>query len=208
MCIPSLACSSSWYLLRHETRRGRALGQVALGIQSDVRLTDQDLDKYILGCGDGPASFNSEMTSAGRRVVSIDPIYAFSGDEIRRRIEETYETIVGQARRNAHRYRWTRFRNADELGRARLSVMDVFLRDFDDGLTSGRYQSRALPSLPFKDRQFDLCLCSHLLFLYSEQLSLDFHLAAIQELTRVAAEVRIFPLVSLDCEPSPHLEPA
>lgn len=170
-------------------------------------LSNRDLSKRILGCGDGPASFNSEMTVAGRQVVSIDPIYAFSKDEIRQRIEETYETIVGQARRNAHRYRWTRFRDADELGRARLSVMDVFLRDFDDGLASGRYQSGALPSLPFEDRQFDLSLCSHLLFLYSEQLSLDFHLASIRELLRVASEVRIFPLVSLDCEPSPHLEP-
>jgi hypothetical protein len=180
---------------------GRSLSEY----QAMFALTDQDLDKYILGCGDGPASFNSEMTTAGRRVVSVDPIYAFSGDEIRQRIGDTYQTIVGQARRNTHRYCWTRFRDADELGRVRLGVMEAFLHDFDEGLASGRYRCEALPSLPFEDRQFKLCLCSHLLFLYSEQLSLDFHLVSIRELLRVAEEVRVFPLVSLDCEPSPHL---
>jgi hypothetical protein len=41
--------------------------------------------------------------------------------------------------------------------------------------------------------------------LYSEQLSLEFHLASIQELLRVAGEVRIFPLLGLDCQPSPYL---
>jgi hypothetical protein len=51
-----------------------------------------------------------------------------------------------------------------------------------------------------------LCLCSHLLFLYSEQLSLEFHLAAISELLRVAREVRIFPLVQLNGKVSPYVE--
>ena len=45
----------------------------------------------------------------------------------------------------------------------------------------------------FADREFDLALCSHLLFLYSEQLTADFHLASIRELCRVAGEVRVFP---------------
>jgi hypothetical protein len=36
---------------------------------------------------------------------------------------------------------------------------------------------------------------------------LAFHLAAIQELLRVAREVRIFPLLTLDRKLSPHVEP-
>jgi hypothetical protein len=51
------------------------------------------------------------------------------------------------------------------------------------------------------------CVCSHLLFLYSAQLSLEFHLDAIAEFLRVASEVRIFPLLQLDCQPSAYLEP-
>ena len=40
-------------------------------------LTDQDLAGRIVGCADGPASFNAEATRLGTRVVSCDPIYAF-----------------------------------------------------------------------------------------------------------------------------------
>jgi hypothetical protein len=41
--------------------------------------------------------------------------------------------------------------------------------------------------------------------LYSAHLSFDFHLHSLQEMLRVAREVRIFPLLNLDRSPSPHL---
>ena len=40
-------------------------------------LSDQDLKGRILGCGDGPASFNAELTKKGGKVVSVDPLLAF-----------------------------------------------------------------------------------------------------------------------------------
>jgi hypothetical protein len=60
--------------------------------------------------------------------------------------------------------------------------------------------------LPFADGAFDLALCSHLLFLYSAQFDEAFHRASIRELCRVAAEVRIFPLLALDGSRSPFVE--
>ncbi len=60
--------------------------------------------------------------------------------------------------------------------------------------------------LPFADDAFDLALCSHLLFLYTEQLGEDFHQTAIRELCRVAREVRIFPLLALGGRRSPHVD--
>jgi hypothetical protein len=48
---------------------------------------------------------------------------------------------------------------------------------------------------------------SHLLYLYSEQLNFEFHRAAIEELLWVAKRVRIFPLLTLDGNLSPHIEP-
>ena len=45
------------------------------------------------------------------------------------------------------------------------------------------------------------------MFLYSDQLGLEFHLKAILELCRVAKEVRIFPLLDLSHKTSAHLEP-
>ena len=58
---------------------------------------------------------------------------------------------------------------------------------------------------PSMTNQFDLALCSHYLFLYSEHINFESHLAQILELCRVAKEVRIYPLVALDGNLSPHL---
>jgi hypothetical protein len=49
-------------------------------------LTDDDLQLRIVGCGDGPASFNAEATRLGSTVVSCDPIYRYDAEELRQRI--------------------------------------------------------------------------------------------------------------------------
>ncbi|MEA5554133.1 SAM-dependent methyltransferase [Anabaena cylindrica UHCC 0172] len=169
-------------------------------------LSETDLNKKILGCGDGPASFNAEMTELGYSVVSIDPIYEFSREQIRQRVQETYEPIISQVKQNADHYVWNNFHDAEQLGYARLAAMEKFLLDYENGRIKGHYLWQSLPKLELADNQFELCVCSHLLFLYSDNLSLDFHIASIHELLRISKEVRIFPLLKLDCEPSPYLE--
>jgi hypothetical protein len=169
-------------------------------------MSERDLTGRILGCGDGPASFNAEATALGHSVTSFDPIYSFSMEEIRRRAEDSHETVISQLRSIQDGFVWNYFLDPDDLGRARLAAMNCFLEDFEKGKADGRYVTASLPSLPFEDGQFDLALCSHLLFLYSDQLDFDFHRASIEELLRVASEVRIFPLLILDRRPSPHLD--
>lgn len=171
-------------------------------------LSDADLNAKILGCGDGPASFNAEMTQLGYSVVSIDPVYQFSASQIKQRVQETYDSVISQVKQNSYRYIWKNFRDADELGRSRLAAMERFLLDYEVGKAVGRYLPQSLPSLKFPDHHFELCVCSHLLFLYSEQLSLEFHITAIHELLRVSQELRIFPLLKLDGEPSAYVEAA
>jgi hypothetical protein len=168
-------------------------------------LDDADLRGSILGCGDGPASFNAVAASRGYRVVSADPIYRFSAAEIERRIDETAAEIAEQTKRNMHEFVWTHFKSVDELIEARLGAMREFLADYEDGKAAHRYVDASLPKLPFADDQFALALCSHLLFLYSVQHDADFHLESILELKRVAEEVRIFPLLELGAVPSRHL---
>ncbi|MGB3614022.1 MAG: hypothetical protein WBA10_09530 [Elainellaceae cyanobacterium] len=170
-------------------------------------LSPGDLDASILGCGDGPASFSAEMTALGRSVVSVDPIYQFSADEIRQRVQQTYDPIVSQLKQSSHRYVWETIPDADALGQSRLAAMERFLLDYGRGKAEARYRYQSLPHLELANDQFDLCLCSHLMFLYSEQLSLDFHLASSLELLRIAPDVRIFPLLTLDGELSPYLKP-
>jgi hypothetical protein len=170
-------------------------------------LTEDDLALKIVGCGDGPASFNAEATRRGSAVISCDPIYRFDVDQLRERIASTYDEILEQTRRNAGEFVWSTIHSVDELGQIRMTAMNDFLHDFPVGRTEGRYVNAELPNLPFVDSSFDLALCSHFLFLYTTQLGDTFHRSAIREMCRVAREVRIFPLLALGATPSPLVEP-
>ncbi len=170
-------------------------------------LSDEDLRLKIIGCGDGPASFNAVATRHGSRVVSCDPIYRYDADQLRQRIAATHDEILKQTRQNARDFVWSIIRSPEELGETRMAAMNAFLDDYDAGRLEGRYLDAELPNLPFGDRTFDLALSSHFLFLYSAQLGESFHRAAIREMCRVAAEVRIFPLLALGGVPSSLVEP-
>jgi len=169
-------------------------------------LNEDDLAKRILGCGDGPASFNVQATRRGAAVTSFDPIYQWDAAQIRERIAATYDQVLDQARRNAHEFVWDSITSVDELGAVRMAAMDDFLDDYGRGKTDGRYVTAELPVLPFDDGSFDLALCSHLLFLYSLHLDEAFHHQSVRELCRVAREVRIFPLLALGGERSPYID--
>jgi hypothetical protein len=169
-------------------------------------LTELDLGLRILGCGDGPAGFNSALTKSGGNIVSVDPIYVFDAEQIRSRISETYETVMAQMRKNQGDYVWRVIPSVEQLASIRMSAMETFLADFDVGKNEGRYIPGELPSLPFESGKFDIALSSHFLFLYSVHLSAEFHLQALQEMLRVSHEVRVFPLLALDGALSPHLD--
>jgi hypothetical protein len=161
-------------------------------------LSEADLQLRILGCADGPASFNAESTRRGTTVISIDPLYRLDTKTIRDRIAATYDQMLLQAQRNLQQFVWDTIQSVEELGRIRMQAMEAFLSDYDLGKRQGRYVDAELPSIAFPDKSFDLALCSHFLFLYTEHLSEAFHRSAILELCRVAHEVRIFPLLALD----------
>lgn len=170
-------------------------------------LTEADLELRILGCGDGPAAFNSELTKRGGNIVSVDPIYVFDADQIKGRISETYAAVMAQMRNNQSDYVWETVQSVEQLGNIRMSAMETFLADFEAGKDESRYVPGELPSLPFESGKFELALSSHFLFLYSDQLSAEFHLQALQEMLRVAREVRVFPLLTLNgASISPHLQ--
>lgn len=170
-------------------------------------LTRADLAGRVLGCGDGPASFNAEATRRGVQVVSCDPVYQFDAAQLAQRIAETSTEVLAQTRRNAHEFVWTDIPSVEALAGIRHDAMRVFLDDFPAGKAEGRYVEASLPTLPFADQSFDLVLCSHFLFLYTLQFDLPFHRDAVRELCRVAQDVRIFPLLALGGQPSPYVEP-
>ena len=167
-------------------------------------LTDDDRNRFILGCGDGPASFSAEWRTAGGRVVSIDPVYQYSADAIASRIDEARELIVANTLTNMDAYVWDEMKSVENLVDVRTSAMNRFLEDYGAGGTA--YVAAQLPDLPFVDRQFDLSLCSHFLFTYSELISAELHVVFLREVLRVAAEVRVFPVLDMDGARSPHVD--
>ena len=180
-------------------------GRSFQGYKELFSLSARDLEKSILGCGDGPASFNAELSSQGGNVISVDPIYCFTAKQLKSRILEVYNDIMPQMQLNRDRYSWDNIGSVKALGKIRMSAMEKFVEDYNLGKKQGRYIEGSLPQLGFNDYQFELALCSHYLFLYSAQLSVQAHIDSLQELCRVAKEVRVYPLLALDGEPSPHL---
>lgn len=169
-------------------------------------LTDADLQKTILGCGDGPASFNAVLAKTGGSVVSADPVYRFTADQIRSRVREVYPEIMSEVSKNPDDYVWESIRDVEHLGKVRMEAMELFFDDYEQGKQTGRYINASLPELPFENNAFDLALCSHYLFLYSDHVSLQEHILSMKELCRVANEVRIYPLVTLEGKLSRHLD--
>jgi len=162
------------------------------------KLTDSDFTKRIISFGDGPASFNTEMTKLNRQVVSLDPIYQFTRDELKQRIAETKETILEQTRANTDKFIWTNIKNIKDLEQIRMDAMTQFIDDFELGKEQRRYIYHELPDATgYKDLSFDLGLSSHFLILYS-QLGLDFHIKSISEMLRICKEIRIFPILNLN----------
>ena len=166
---------------------------------------DDIVSKKFLGCGDGPSSFNTEVDCEGGSVVSIDPLYRYSKSEIIVRIDEVKEEILKQVEDNRNSFVWKEIENIEALENVRVNAMLEFLMDYSEGKEEGRYIDASLPNLPFEDSIFDIALSSHLLFLYSKHLDLKFHIDSIAEMLRVAKEVRIFPIVTLENSRSPHV---
>lgn len=170
-------------------------------------LSPDDLANTILGVADGPASFNAEMHANGHRVISVDPLYAFGGAEIAQRFHAVADGIMQQIHDTPDDWVWTFHQSPEQLRAHRERTLATFLADYEQGTAAGRYIIGELPHVTVPGAPFHLALCSHFLFLYSDHFSYAFHRDAILNLLRVATEVRIFPLLTLACKPSPHLAP-
>jgi hypothetical protein len=181
-------------------------GRRAREYRAMFALSPQDLNGRVLDCGGGPSSFTAEMSQQGKRVLSCDPLYGYSAEEIRQRIAETYPRITALTTADQDKFLWNEYGSPEQLGQIRLEAMNLFLDDYEAGRAMGRYVVGELPALPFASERFDLALCSHFLFTYSESFSQDFHLASLLEMARVAREVRVFPLLTaFSGIVSPHL---
>jgi hypothetical protein len=90
--------------------------------------------------------------------TSCDPLYRFTAQEFANRIANTYETVVTGAKADRDRYAWEEIGSPERMGEVRMAAIRRFLEDFASGLEKGRYRADRLPSLGFKNGEFDLAL--------------------------------------------------
>jgi hypothetical protein len=186
-------------------RRG---GRSAEKYKASFALADAEASTRILDCGGGPSSFTAEWSRRGRFVVAVDPVYQRKAAEIAAQWDDTSQRLPDGMRKAYHRFKWDYYPDPETvIGRRRNALMD-FVDDCDSPTRIGPYVAGCLPNLPFKSDSFDLVRCSHLLFLYSEEIDLDLRVASLREKLRVSHEIRVFPLLNMEGQMSVHLEPS
>lgn len=164
-----------------------------LDYQQMFDLQEKDLNLSILDCPGGISSFNKEMRDLGHQVVSGDPLYHFSAAKM----QEYANTIFHdhEAHLKAHPGKLKNQQEVDDIVARWHESEQMFLQDYEMGKDEQRYQAIELPSLPFADQEFDLALCSDLLFHSAVNQAFSPE-DLLNELCRVAEEVRVFPLMN------------
>ncbi|MFJ4770796.1 hypothetical protein ACIP88_17025 [Streptomyces uncialis] len=157
--------------------------------------TDDLLAGPVLDCAGGASDFAATVRSLGGTAVSTDPAYRQSPSHLTHRVERDLNRVRQWTATQPDRFpldesgQWT---HAQRWNTAAGHFLEDFRRDRNEN--TGHYRAASLPSLPFPDDSFTLAVSGFLLFTYPGHFDLAFHLAAIRELTRVSADVRLHPL--------------
>lgn len=162
------------------------------------------LPDRILDCCAGASSFVAGACARGVDAIAADPAYAEDEPTL---AEAATAGASGGGRliaQHQDRFSYAWYGSAERRDALRAGAAKTFREHRHR--QPGRYVAASLPALPFADRAFPLALCSHLLFTWADRFDEQWHLDSLVELGRVAAEVRIFPLVRQGSgEPVPFL---
>jgi hypothetical protein len=140
-------------------------------------------------------------------VVSLDPLFMLDKASLSLKASLMMERLILELKKNQHQFDFSHYGNLESFITARREGLAEFLADYEDGCAEKRYLPLDQKTLPFKDFEFEFCLSSHYLFGDLAHEDIDFHMHVICELARVAKEVRIFPLIDWEGQPSPLLGP-
>ncbi|WP_409299048.1 SAM-dependent methyltransferase [Peribacillus sp. SCS-26] len=169
-------------------------------------LSEEEIQgKKILDCPAGACSFTAVGNKSGLDVTACDIAYYHSGEDLENKGLQDIEHAMEQIQKARKNYKWDYFNDIEGLRTHRLSALQDCVNDIRD--SNERYIPVTLPSLPFKNAEFDILLSAHFLFMYADTLDYQFHIKTLNELLRVTKEeVRIFPLVDLEGKRFEHLD--
>ncbi|MBB3108236.1 SAM-dependent methyltransferase [Paenibacillus phyllosphaerae] len=172
-------------------------------------LTEEQLGQgEVLDIAGGGSSFTAALHRKGLQGIAVDPRYKPGIDQWIAEASLEIETSTAKLGRLKDKFDWTYYGNIENHRASRERSLQLFADDLNSADADRRYIEGALPQLPFADNRFQTIVCSHFLFLYADQFGLDFHLQAIAEMVRVCAPggtIKIYPLLSLQWVPYPHL---
>lgn len=169
-------------------------------------LSKEELEgKKILDCPAGACSFTAVSNKSGIDVTACDIAYYHSSEDLKNKGFQDIEHAMEHMQKAKGNYIWDYFKDIECLRKHRLSALKDCANDMRE--SSERYVPVTLPSLPFKDAEFDILLSAHFLFMYADRLDYQFHIKTLNELLRVTKEeIRIFPLVDLEGKRYEHLD--
>lgn len=169
-------------------------------------LSEKELQgKKILDCPAGACSFTAIGNKSGFDVTACDIAYYHSGEDLKNKGLQDIEHTMERMQTAKKNFKWDYFGDVSGLKKHRVSALQNCAKDMKE--FNERYIPVTLPSLPFKNEEFDMLLSAHFLFVYSDRLDYQFHLDTLNELLRVTKEeIRIFPLVDLEGKKYNHLE--
>ncbi|KRF13595.1 class I SAM-dependent methyltransferase [Paenibacillus sp. Soil787] len=161
--------------------------------------------RKVLDCPAGACSFTAIANQQGADVTATDIAYYHPFEQLAEKGFEDIEHAMLNMEKAQKNYKWDYFKSVEGLRNHRIQALIDCANDMTK--SPNRYVPAVLPALPFEDKEFDLTLSAHFLFMYADRLDYDFHLQSIQELMRVTKEeIRIFPLIDLSCNRYEHLD--
>ncbi|OAB44327.1 SAM-dependent methyltransferase [Paenibacillus glacialis] len=160
--------------------------------------------KKILDCPAGACSFTALGNQLGLDITACDIAYYHAGEDLENKGLKDIVHTMEQLEKVKEKYKWDYFKDIDSLREYRLNALKDCANDMRE--SSERYIPVTLPTLPFRDGEFDILLSAHFLFTYADRIDYEFHITTLNELLRVSKEeIRIFPLVDLTGERYEHL---
>jgi hypothetical protein len=145
-------------------------------------LSEPDLQKKILEYPAGISSVNAELYALGHLIISGDPAYSLSPKEMRDYASKILRENIAATDKSCQSALIAQWEQSLEL----------FLSDYETGKKQGRYRAMDLPPFSNVEETYELLLCTD--FLFNPPVSSGTAQELMNELCKLAAEVRIFPL--------------
>jgi hypothetical protein len=157
-------------------------------------LVEKELKKKVLDFPGSLSSFNAEMHVKHHKVITRDLFPSLDIQQVKKEAERIVQQNELLLTKNKHR-----LKDASDLFISKIfenwhNSKELFLNDYEMAKREGRYLKIELLEFPFADHQFDIALCSDLLF-HTQARSGYSAEKFLSELCRVALEVRAFPLL-------------